>query len=65
VMGMLVMIGEETLKSWRIKLNCENAVKRQLAEEYANADTKEEIKLLDEIWELIYKRKISYGKNIS
>jgi hypothetical protein len=48
------MEAKKKLEYWRKHLNCEEAVKRQLADEYANADTKEEIKLLDEIWDLIY-----------
>ena len=48
------MEAKNKLEYWRKHLNCEEAVKRQLADEYANADTKEEIKLLDEIWDLIY-----------
>jgi hypothetical protein len=50
------MNAEETLKYWRENLSCEEQVKRQLADEYANADTKEEIKLLDEIWKLVYEK---------
>lgn len=48
------MTPKETLKYWRENLCSEEAVKRQLADQYANADTKEEIKLLDEIRGLIY-----------
>lgn len=42
------------LKFWRQFLGSEEAVKRQLSDEYANADTKEDIELLDQIWSLIY-----------
>ena len=42
------------LEYWRKNLCSEDGVKRQLADSYANADTEEEIKLLDEIWDLIY-----------
>lgn len=48
------MNAEETLIFWRENLSCEEHVKRQLADEYANAGTKEEIKLLNEIWKLVY-----------
>jgi len=48
------MEAKNKLEYWRKHLKCEEAVKRQLADEYANADTKEDIKLLDEIWDLIY-----------
>lgn len=48
------MEAKNKLEYWRKHLNGEEAVKRQLADEYSNADTKEEIKLLDEIWDLIY-----------
>jgi hypothetical protein len=48
------MNAEETLKYWRDKLSCEEQVKIQLSDEYANADTKEEIKLLNEIRQLVY-----------
>lgn len=49
------IVASSKLKHWRKQLKCEEAVKRQLAEEYANADTKEEIKILDEVHELIHK----------
>lgn len=48
------MDAQETLKYWRENLSCEEQVKRQLADEYTNASTKEEIELLNEIRELIY-----------
>lgn len=48
------MTSIEKLDYWRKHLSCEEQVKMQLAEEYANTDNKEEIKLLDEIWELVY-----------
>ena len=48
------MKAKNKLEYWRKNLSCEEQVKRQLVDEYANAETKEDIKLLDEIWELIY-----------
>jgi len=48
------MTAEETLKHWRENLSCEEQVRRQLAEEIANADTLKEMDLLSEIWILIY-----------
>jgi hypothetical protein len=47
------MTPEETLKYWRENLSSEEQVKRQLSEEYANADTEERIIFLDKISELI------------
>lgn len=44
---------QETLKYWRDNLSCEEQVKRQLLEEYLNADTYEEIEFLDKIYDLI------------
>lgn len=48
------MEAKNRLEYWRKNLSCEEQIKRQLADEYANACTKEEIKLLDEIRNLIY-----------
>jgi hypothetical protein len=48
------MTAEETLKYWRDNLSCEEQVKMQLSEEINNADTLEEMNLLNEIWILIY-----------
>jgi len=47
------MKAQDKLDYWREHLNCEKAVKIQLADEYANAGTKEEINILDEISVLI------------
>jgi hypothetical protein len=49
------MTPEETLEHWRKELSCEAQVKRQLLEEFANAETEEEIQFLNKILELIYK----------
>jgi len=48
------MTPEEKIKYWRENLCNDEAVKRQLCEEYANADTLEEIEFLDKIHYLIY-----------
>tara|TARA_R110000782_G_scaffold185188_1_gene275423 strand:+ start:148 stop:318 length:171 start_codon:yes stop_codon:yes gene_type:complete len=56
------MDAKNKLEYWRKNLSCEEQVKRQLAEEYANADTKEEINLLDEIWGLIYNKTLTKNK---
>ena len=53
------MTAEETLKYWRDNLSCDDQVKRQLAEEYANARTKKDNMLLDKIFDLIYNIKIN------
>jgi hypothetical protein len=45
---------EETLKNWRNNLSCEEQVKRQLSDEFANAETQEELDRLNKIWDLIY-----------
>lgn len=50
------MNAEETLKFWRDNLSCEEQVKRQLSDKYANTDSKEEMKLLNEIWKLVYEK---------
>jgi hypothetical protein len=48
------MNAKETLQYWWDNLGCEEQVKYQLSEEINNADTLEEINLLNEIWILIY-----------
>ena len=48
------MTAQETLKHWRDNLSCEAQVKRQLADEMNNADTLEEMNLLNEIYILVY-----------
>lgn len=47
---------KETLIYWRKTLSCEEQVKRQLSDEYANADTNKRIEFLDCISKLIYKK---------
>ncbi|AGH56713.1 hypothetical protein Phi19:2_gp096 [Cellulophaga phage phi19:2] len=47
-------VAESTLQYWRDNLSCEAQVKRQLADEYANAESQENIEILDEIWDLVY-----------
>jgi len=47
------MTPEETLKYWRENLSCEEQVKMQLADSYANADNKKEWEFLNKISKLI------------
>lgn len=49
------MTAEETLKYWRKNLSCEEQVKKQLAQEYFNANSKKEINFLNDIYKLINK----------
>lgn len=57
------MTAEKTLKYWRDNLSCEEQVKMQLLDEYANADTPEEILKLKEISRLLEKEKITSSKH--
>jgi len=47
------MNAKETLEYWRKELSCEEQVKMQLAEEYANASNQAEYLFLEEIRKLM------------
>jgi len=57
------MTPKETLEYWRKELSCEEQVKMQWADEYANASDKAEYLFLEEIRKLMDEPKLTKPSN--